>query len=113
MSKALGVPDLSTLIRDERTCKQFIGARPLLVVDEERLGKEGSCIIASVVGDRRAGIATATNLEDGLQLCQAWMRMTTREHLNDEAAQRPNVGFAGICCLTDDFRCHPEDRALE
>ena len=77
----------STLVRDERACEQLISARSLLMVNEERLGKEGTRIIASVVGDRWACVTTATDLKDRLKLCQAWMRVTSRKHLNDEAAE--------------------------
>lgn len=75
--RASGVLKSCTLIRDKRACEQLISARSLLMIDEESLGKEGASIIASIVGDCRASIATATDLEDGLELGQAWMRVAS------------------------------------
>ena len=83
------------------------------MVDEEGLRQECSSIVASVVRNCRAGIATATNLEDGLELSAVGMRVAASKHLYYEAAERPDIGFAGVGCLSNDFWCHPEDGTLK
>lgn len=49
----------------------------------------------------------ATYSEDSLHLGQIGPRVRTRQHLDNETTQRPNVGFARVRSLFDHFRCHP------
>lgn len=101
--------NLCTLISYEMAGKKLVSTGTLLVIDEEGLGQEGSGVVAGVVGNGRAGIATATDLEDGLQLSAVRMRVTSSKHLDYQAAERPDIGFAGVGRLSNDFWCHPED----
>lgn len=39
--------------------------------------------------------------------------MLAREHLDDEAADGPDVGLGAVRGLLDDLGGHPEDRALQ
>jgi ribosome assembly protein YihI (activator of Der GTPase) len=54
-----------------------------------------------------------THLEDGLHLRELWERMLGGEHLDNEASDTPDVCFTRIDYLLDDFRRHPENRALQ
>lgn len=83
------------------------------MINEECLSQECSRIIAGILWNSWAGITTAADLEDGLQLGAVGMRMASGEHLHNETAERPDVGLACISSLPDDFRSHPKDRALE
>ena len=60
----------------------------------------------------RAGWAV-TYLEDGLHLRELRPGMFACQHLDNKATDTPDVGFLRICCLLDDFRCHPEHRSLQ
>jgi hypothetical protein len=53
-----------------------------------------------------------THLEDSLHLGKLRPRMFSGEHLNYQTADAPNIGLACVANLLDNFRCHPEDRAL-
>lgn len=39
--------------------------------------------------------------------------MLAREHLDDEAADAPDIGFEGVRLLLHDLGRHPEHRALQ
>ena len=60
----------------------------------------------------RRGIAHA-DLEYRLHLVELRPGVLAREHLDDEAADGPDVGFLGVGGLFDDFGRHPEDGTLE
>ena len=100
---------LRTLISYEMAGQKLVCTGTLLVVDQEGLRQKGSGIVASIVWDGWTGIATTTDLEDGLQLSAVGMRVASSEHLHDEAAKRPDISFACVGCLSNNFWCHPED----
>ena len=105
--------DFGPLILDERKAQQLIRSRPLLVFDLKRSLEEHAHLFARSAGDIRSCLPATSDLEDGLQLSAIWVRMRAGHHLDYQAAQRPDVGFAGVGCLLDDFGRHPEDGTLE
>ena len=60
------------------------------MVNLKRLGQELPGLLARVVRDGRRGFGAA-DLEDGLQLRAIRERVLARHHLDDQAAQGPNV----------------------
>lgn len=54
-----------------------------------------------------------THAEDGLHLGEVRPGVCAREHLDDEAAEGPDVGFGRVRGLLDDFGRHPVDGALK
>lgn len=86
---------------------------PLLVLDFERALQELLRLGAAAFGKVRTSIcrapgAAAANLEDRLQLRAIRVWVGARHHLDDQAAERPDVGFLGVRRLADDFGRHPE-----
>ena len=59
------------------------------------------------------GSVTGADLEDGLHLVELCPGVLAREHLYDETADGPDVGFLGVGGLFDYFGRHPEDGTLE
>lgn len=57
-------------------------------------------------------MSTMFYLEDGLHLVQLRVWVFTSEHLDNQAPDTPNVRLFGIGGLFNDFRRHPEYRAL-
>lgn len=51
--------------------------------------------------------------EDGLHLCEVRPGVRAGEHLDYEAAETPDVGFARVRGLLDNLGCHPVDGSLE
>lgn len=102
-----------SLIAAERTGQELGSTGSFLVIDEEGLGQERAGVGAGILRDRWAGVTTSADLENGLKLGAVGMRMASSKHLNDETAEGPNVGLAGISGLTNNFRSHPKDGTLE
>ena len=65
-----------------------------------------------MLGRRRAGLVAADG-ENGLQLTAVGEGVGADEHLDDETAQTPDIGFLGVGRLPHDFGCHPVDTALQ
>ena len=57
-------------------------------------------------------VSAMVYLEDGLHLVQLRVWVFTSEHLDNQAPDTPNVRLFGIGGLFNDFRRHPEYRAL-
>jgi len=69
-------------------------------------------LLAGIIRRRGLG-ARVPDLEDRLQLAAVGEGVRAREHFHNQAAQGPDVGFAGVGSLLDDLGGHPEDGALQ
>lgn len=108
----------SALLVAKRADQQLRGGRALLVLDLERSLQELRGLRAAAVRQVRAGVAgvagaAAADLEDGLQLRAVRVRVAAGHHLDDQAAEGPDVGLLGVGGLAHDLGRHPEDGALE
>lgn len=82
------------------------------MIEFKRLAEKNLPILACIFRGRRLR-AAIPNLENRLQLAAIRERVRAREHFDDQTSQAPDVGFARVRGLLDDFGSHPEDGALE
>lgn len=80
----------------------------------KRAFEEDLCILASLFRHIRTSLCRrAADLEDRLQLSAIGMWMHAGKHFDNQTAKRPDICFASVGGLLDNFGCHPEDGALE
>lgn len=96
------------ILPQKRRQQQLIRTRPLLMIILKRHRQKRLPLLARVLGRARFRAAVA-DLEDGLELVEVGEGVRAREHLHDEAAEGPDVRFAGVGSLFDDLGGHPED----
>ena len=84
--------------------------RARLMVDLKRPRQKVLRLRRDIRRDR--GARLGADLEDGLHLRELRPGVLACEHLDDEAADGPDVGFDGVPGLFDYFGRHPEDGAL-
>lgn len=98
-------------MHDPRMLQQLIRVGSHLMLRLERLLQEVFALGRDVRGYRR--FRGGPDLEDGLHLVERRIRMVAREHLDDEAPDAPDICFARVAYLLDDFGRHPVDGALQ
>lgn len=96
----------------ERAVEKLVRAWSFRLLDLKRLLQEGLGLRGSLFRDGGTTPGT-TDLEDGLQLRAIWEGVGPGHHLDNEAAEGPDVGLAGIRGLLDDLRGHPEHGSLQ
>lgn len=122
--------DGQRLVGDPGVLEQLGGGRAGFVVQLEGLLEEIISFGRNVRRDgrfrgradlRRAKLAYARHkgdgrgvyLEDSLHLRELCPGMLACQHLDNEAADTPDIGFLRVRCLLDHFRCHPEHGSLQ
>ena len=83
-----------------------------LVVELERELEEVDSLGRDIGRDGGFRLGGA-DLEDGLHLGELWPRVFASQHLDDQAANTPDIRFERVCLLLYDLWRHPEDGALE
>ena len=91
--------------------EQLIGIGPQVVIDLERFVQEVDRLRRDEIRQGRLG--GRTNLEKRLHLIEICPGVGAADHLHNQASKTPNIGFASVRRLLDDFGRHPEHAALQ